>query len=119
MTGMPPREPRPGPEPGPRPRPELELEPEPSSEPVVDARGLRCPLPILRLAQALTGQSPGSTVTLLATDPAARTDVAAFARMRRLTLLETVERGDHTAYRVLIPDLIGSPTPPAGQPSLT
>lgn len=29
------------------------------SEPVVDARGLRCPLPILRLAQALTGQSPG------------------------------------------------------------
>lgn len=64
----------------------------------VDARGLRCPLPVLRLAAALRDAPPGSTVVLLATDPATRVDVPAFARMRELEVVEIVDRGDHTAY---------------------
>jgi tRNA 2-thiouridine synthesizing protein A len=41
----------------------------------VDARGLLCPLPVLRLAKRARGLPPGSTVRLLADDPAAHVDV--------------------------------------------
>ncbi|AEG44578.1 sulfurtransferase TusA family protein [Isoptericola variabilis] len=49
---------------------------------VVDARGLRCPLPVIRLAARARELPPGTLVTVLATDPAARHDVPAWARMR-------------------------------------
>ncbi|GAB3263194.1 sulfurtransferase TusA family protein [Kineosporia babensis] len=50
--------------------------------PIVDARGLRCPLPIIRLAAAARLAVPGSTITVLSTDPAAEPDIAAWCRMR-------------------------------------
>ncbi len=49
---------------------------------VVDARGLRCPLPVVRLAARARDLPAGTLVTVLATDPAARHDVPAWARMR-------------------------------------
>lgn len=52
----------------------------PSTE--VDARGLRCPLPVIRLAQTAAELPAGSVVVLLATDVATRHDVPAWARMR-------------------------------------
>lgn len=51
-------------------------------EPVVDARGLRCPLPVIRLATAARDLPAGSAVTVWSTDPAAEHDVPAWARMR-------------------------------------
>lgn len=52
----------------------------------VDARGLRCPLPVLRLAKALR-ENPGAALfTLIADDPAAAKDVPAFAREHDLAL---------------------------------
>ncbi|MEI2732348.1 MAG: sulfurtransferase TusA family protein [Dermatophilaceae bacterium] len=66
----------------------------------VDARGLRCPVPVIRLAAALAENPPGTLVRLLATDPAAHTDVPAFCRMRGAQLLEVTGIGDHTAYLV-------------------
>ncbi|PFG43502.1 tRNA 2-thiouridine synthesizing protein A [Isoptericola jiangsuensis] len=51
-------------------------------EHVVDARGLRCPLPVVRLAALARDLAPGTVVAVLATDPAARHDVPAWARMR-------------------------------------
>ena len=41
----------------------------------VDARGLLCPLPVLRLRKRIKGLPPGSEVRLLADDPAAHVDV--------------------------------------------
>jgi tRNA 2-thiouridine synthesizing protein A len=49
---------------------------------VVDARGLRCPLPVIRLAQAAAGLAPGTLLQVVASDPAAEHDVPAWARMR-------------------------------------
>ena len=46
----------------------------------VDARGLLCPLPVLRLARALRRAPAGTVAVLLATDPAAVADVEAFCR---------------------------------------
>ena len=76
--------------------------PSPETDPVVevDARGLRCPIPVIRLGAAIRDLAPGSLVRLLATDPAARSDVAAFCRMRGHELVETRDEADHTAYLV-------------------
>ena len=88
----------------------------------VDARGLRCPLPVLRLAQALAEHPPGTVVRLLATDPAARTDVPAFARMRGLLLMEVQSGGAHTAYLVravsATEPAAAPPTPAAAAPGM-
>ena len=46
----------------------------------IDARGLRCPLPVLRLRKLTEGQT--GRVELLTDDPAAEADVPAFARER-------------------------------------
>jgi tRNA 2-thiouridine synthesizing protein A len=45
---------------------------------VIDARGLACPLPLVKLRQALMVVDRGARVCLLATDPASPGDVAAF-----------------------------------------
>lgn len=42
---------------------------------IIDARGHRCPVPSLRLQKAMQGAGPGTSLTLLATDPMARIDV--------------------------------------------
>ncbi len=66
----------------------------------VDARGLRCPVPVIRLGAAIRDLAPGALVRLLATDPAARSDVAAFCRMRGHELVEATDEQEHTAYLV-------------------
>lgn len=76
--------------------------PDASAGRLVDARGLRCPLPVVRLAQAARETGPGVLLTVLATDPAARLDVPAWARMRgyrmvREELLEAVPGDDDAA----------------------
>ncbi|WP_265523695.1 sulfurtransferase TusA family protein [Oerskovia flava] len=72
-------------------------EPDPGA--VVDARGLRCPLPVIRLAAAARVAPAGSVLTVLSTDPAARHDVPAWARMRGHTTLSTEERDDPAGTR--------------------
>ena len=67
---------------------------------LLDARGQRCPLPVIRLAALLTDLPPGASVLLLATDPAARSDVPAFCRMRHHDLVGVTDEGTHTAYLV-------------------
>jgi tRNA 2-thiouridine synthesizing protein A len=46
---------------------------------IVDARGLRCPLPLVRARQALAVMPPGEPLIVLATDPEAPIDLAALA----------------------------------------
>jgi tRNA 2-thiouridine synthesizing protein A len=57
----------------------------------VDARGLRCPLPVIRLAAAARDAPDGTRIIVLATDPAARHDVPAWCRMRDQELREMTE----------------------------
>ena len=45
---------------------------------VVDARGLRCPLPVLRAQKRLSALPPGAVLRLLASDPMAEIDVPHF-----------------------------------------
>ena len=59
----------------------------------LDCIGQRCPLPVIRLAQAIRSVPPGGVVRLLADDPAALADVPAWCRMRDQDLLG-VDRAD-------------------------
>jgi tRNA 2-thiouridine synthesizing protein A len=52
---------------------------------LVDARGLRCPLPLVRARQALATLPRGETLVVLATDPEAPIDLAALAADEGLT----------------------------------
>ena len=45
---------------------------------VLDARGLKCPLPVLRARKAMRPLNPGDVLVVLATDPAAGPDFEAF-----------------------------------------
>ncbi len=54
----------------------------------VDARGLRCPIPALRLARAVRESGPGR-YRLLADDPAAAADIPALAAERGWALRAT------------------------------
>ena len=45
---------------------------------VIDCRGLRCPLPVLKTEKRLGQLLPGAQLTVLATDPMARIDIPLF-----------------------------------------
>lgn len=57
------------------------------SETVLDLRGLKCPLPILRTKKALATLQQGDVLRVLATDKAAPEDFAAFCRQTGHVLL--------------------------------
>ena len=57
----------------------------------VDARGLNCPLPILRTKKALNDMKSGELIRITATDPASVRDFEAFSRQ---TGNELVEKGE-------------------------
>ena len=54
----------------------------------VDARGLNCPLPILRTKKALTDMQSGQVLRIVATDPGSVKDFQAFARQTGNALLD-------------------------------
>jgi tRNA 2-thiouridine synthesizing protein A len=65
----------------------------------LDARGLNCPLPILRGKKALLEMSAGQTLKIIATDPGSVKDFQAFAKQTGNDLLESVEAsGEYTFY---------------------
>jgi len=46
----------------------------------VDARGLKCPLPVLKMEKRLAALEPGAQLIILATDPMARIDIPLYCR---------------------------------------
>ncbi|MCX7152552.1 MAG: sulfurtransferase TusA family protein [Betaproteobacteria bacterium] len=54
----------------------------------VDARGLNCPLPILRTKKALTDMQSGQVLRIVATDPGSVKDFQAFARQTGNALVD-------------------------------
>ena len=67
---------------------------------LIDARGLSCPMPIVKTAQAVKGLASGSVVEVLATDPGSVKDVAAWCRSTGNELVE--QSSDGAVYRFVI-----------------
>ena len=66
----------------------------------LDARGLNCPLPILRAKKTLNGMNSGEVLKIMATDPGSVKDFEAFCRATGNELLETGE--DSGVYHFLL-----------------
>ena len=60
----------------------------------LDARGLNCPLPILRTKKALTDMTSGQVLKIIATDPGSVKDFQAFSKQTGNELLssDTVDK---------------------------
>jgi tRNA 2-thiouridine synthesizing protein A len=67
---------------------------------VLDAKGLNCPLPILRAKKALKDVPMGGTLQILATDPGAVKDFEAFCRATGNELMESKE--DNKVFSFII-----------------
>ncbi len=57
----------------------------------LDARGLNCPLPILRAKKALTDMQSGQILRITATDPGSIRDFQAFCKQTGNELLSQTE----------------------------
>jgi tRNA 2-thiouridine synthesizing protein A len=66
----------------------------------VDARGLSCPMPIVKTAQAVKTVPSGGLIEVLATDPGSVKDFAAWSRTTGNELLE--QSADGGVYRFVL-----------------
>ena len=57
----------------------------------LDARGLNCPLPILRAKKKLNAMTAGEVLKIIATDPGSVKDFEAFAKQTGNELLDSSE----------------------------
>ena len=57
----------------------------------LDARGLNCPLPVLKTKKAIKGLKSGDVLKVIATDPGSVADMAAFSRRTGHEILEQSE----------------------------
>jgi len=64
----------------------------------LDARGLNCPLPILRTKKALSTLTSGQVLKITSTDPGSVKDMQAFAKQTGNTLLSTAEAGGEFVF---------------------
>ncbi len=66
----------------------------------IDAKGLSCPMPIVKTAQAIKTVTSGQLIEVLATDPGSTKDFAAWSRTTGHELVESsVESG---VYRFVL-----------------
>lgn len=62
----------------------------------LDARGLNCPLPILKTKKSLAGMTAGQVLKVVSTDPGSVKDMQAFANQTGNALVSsTVEKGEY------------------------
>jgi tRNA 2-thiouridine synthesizing protein A len=66
----------------------------------VDAKGLACPMPIVKTAQAAKAVPAGELIEVLATDPGSVKDFAAWTRSTGNAIVEQTE--DDGVYRFVI-----------------
>ncbi len=66
----------------------------------LDARGLSCPLPILRVKKEMNSLSHGQVLRVLATDPGSVKDFDAFCRQTGNELISSGQDGGEYVFRI-------------------
>ena len=64
----------------------------------LDARGLNCPLPILRTKKTLAELGSGQVLKIIATDPGSVKDMQAFAKQTGNELISSAEAGGEYTF---------------------
>ena len=66
----------------------------------VDASGLNCPLPLLRLKKGLTEIKSGEMVKVIATDPAAHLDIGVYCNQTGHKIIEFVKENEVQVFYI-------------------
>ena len=66
----------------------------------LDAKGLNCPLPILRTKKALADMTAGQVLRILSTDPGSVKDMAAFCKQTGNERVSQTEAGGEYQFFV-------------------
>ena len=66
----------------------------------VDASGLLCPLPLLRLKKALTGMASDDVVKIIVTDPAAHLDFGVYANQSGHKIIDLIKQDDQQIFYI-------------------
>jgi tRNA 2-thiouridine synthesizing protein A len=66
----------------------------------LDARGLQCPMPVVKAKKSIDQLQPGQTLLILATDPGSKADFAAWSRSTGNELISATESGGVFSYEV-------------------
>jgi tRNA 2-thiouridine synthesizing protein A len=64
----------------------------------LDASGLNCPLPLLRLKKALMNMSSGDIVKVIATDPAAHLDFGVYSDQTGHQIIQLIKESDKQIF---------------------
>ncbi len=67
---------------------------------VLDAKGLSCPLPVLRARKAMKEVPPGGELEVLATDPGSVEDFKSFCQATGYELVESAEAEGVFSFRI-------------------
>jgi tRNA 2-thiouridine synthesizing protein A len=67
---------------------------------ILDAKGLRCPLPVLKARRAMKDLPVGATLRVLATDPGAIKDFEAFCKTTGHRLLSASQSSDLLTFDI-------------------
>ena len=68
----------------------------------LDARGLLCPLPVIRTQDRITDLRPGTLLDVFATDPGTLQDIPAWCRVHGHEVVETEREGREIRIRVKV-----------------
>lgn len=60
---------------------------------ILDVRGLRCPMPVLKANEEIEKLEPGKVLLVIADDPAAEPDLQSWAKWRSLEILDIRKEG--------------------------
>ena len=66
----------------------------------LDARGLNCPLPILRTKKAMNGLASGEILKVIATDPGSVKDMEAFCKQTGNEMVSTSQEGSDYTFMI-------------------
>lgn len=69
-------------------------------DPVLDLKGLLCPMPVAKLSQAIKNLAPCSVIEGIATDPGVMADIPAWARTSGNELISIEKRGNEFHFLI-------------------
>ncbi len=68
----------------------------------LDARGLLCPLPVIRVQDRIKQLAAGDMLEVTATDPGTMHDIPAWCRVHGHRLQESAQRGNEFHFRIAV-----------------
>lgn len=63
---------------------------QPTADHNIDAKGLKCPMPVIKLQQQVRHSRPGALISIECTDPGAEKDITSWSRVNKHTLQAVV-----------------------------